>query len=220
MNLRPNLTYANVAATIALVLAVGGGTVYAASHLGKNDVKSRNLAPGAVKTSDLGKSAVTSPKIKNGTIKSVDITPGLIRNPTADVTGSATAGPQSGLNTNTTTPLVLNGTTTFTPQAGQISAITAEAQFTYASINSATPCAPQVSLEVDGQRTRIFMTPNQDTAIFPTTPTTENEYDADGPFGLVNPGTPQTITAQMRGDPGCTPDTRIDSVVVRIVQLH
>ena len=79
MNLRPRLSYANVAATLALVLALGGGTVYAAAQLGKNDVKSKNIAKGAVKTSDLAKNAVKSPKIKDGTIQAGDLAAGLIR---------------------------------------------------------------------------------------------------------------------------------------------
>jgi hypothetical protein len=58
---RPRLSYANVTATLALVVAMAGGA-YAAG-LGKNAVKSRNIAPGAVKTSDLGKKAVKTAKI-------------------------------------------------------------------------------------------------------------------------------------------------------------
>ncbi len=46
MSLGSRLSYANVVATLALVLAIGGGTVYAASELGRNDVKSRNIAKG------------------------------------------------------------------------------------------------------------------------------------------------------------------------------
>src|SRR5690349_16210503 len=123
MNLRPRLTYANVVATLALVLAVGGGTVYAAMKLGKNEVKSKNIAKGAVKNSDLGKNAVTSPKVKDGTISADDLANGVIQ---ADVTGKASAGPKSGLTTSTPEPLPLTGTTTFTPKAGEVAAIAAE----------------------------------------------------------------------------------------------
>ena len=54
MKLRSKLSYANVVATLALVLAIGGGTVYAALRLGKDAVRSKNIAAGAVKSSDLG----------------------------------------------------------------------------------------------------------------------------------------------------------------------
>src|SRR5690349_16972015 len=56
---RGRLTYANVVATLALVLAVGGGATALALTLPKNSVHSKQIAKGAVKTSDIGKDAVT-----------------------------------------------------------------------------------------------------------------------------------------------------------------
>jgi hypothetical protein len=217
MNLRPRLTYANVAATIALFLAIGGGTVYAAFGLGKNDVHSKNIAPRAVKASDLAKNAVTSPKIKDGAVEAADIAAGVIANVTADVTGSATGGPRGSVNTNTTTALPLSGTTTFTPQDGQVSAIGAQAQFTVATTNAMNFCAPSVFLFLNGQPTRVFLSPDD---VNTTTLVTRAANDADGPFGLINPGTPLTVTAQLRGDPDCTAGSRLDRVEVRIVQFH
>ncbi len=216
MNLRPKLTYANVAATIALVLAVGGGTVYAAAQLGKNDVRSRNIAKGAVKKSDLAKNAVTSRKIRNHTVKAVDIAKGVLNSVAADVTGSATGGPQGSINANTTSPLALKGTTTFTPKAGQVSAVVGEAQFTIATTNALNFCQPAVRLLVNGQPTRVFMSPEDGNS---TTLITRNGYDADGPFGLLSPGTPLTVTAQLQGDADCTANSQLDRVEVRIVQI-
>jgi len=48
--MRPRVTYANVTATLALVVAMSAGA-YAAG-LGTNDVKSKHIAPGQVKLSD------------------------------------------------------------------------------------------------------------------------------------------------------------------------
>jgi hypothetical protein len=211
MKLRPRLTYANVAATIALFLAVGGGTVYAAFNLGKNDVHSKNIAPKAVKTSDLAKDAVTSPKIKDGAVQAADIAAGVIANDIADATG----GPRGSLNTSTTSPLPLSGTTTFTPQGGQVSALAAQAQFTVAATTAF--CSPAVFLLLNGQPTRVFLSPND---VDSTTLVTQLANDADGPFGLINPGTPLTITAQLRGDPDCTASSKLDRVEIRIVQIH
>jgi hypothetical protein len=216
MNLRPRLTYANVAATVALFLAVGGGTVYAAFQLGKNDVHSKNIAPKAVKASDLAKNAVTGPKIRDGSVQAADLAAGVIAGDIADVTGSATGGPRGSVNTATTSPLPLSGTTTFTPQAGQVSAIAAQAQFTVASTNGMS-CGPAVFLLLNGEPTRVFVSPENVTS---TTPVTQLANDADGPFGLVNPGTPLTITAQLRGDADCTATSKLDRVEVRIVQIH
>ena len=65
---RSHLTYANVASTLALALAVGGGTAYAAGLVDTDDIKK-----GAVTTPKLAKNAATSGKIKNGSVKPVDL---------------------------------------------------------------------------------------------------------------------------------------------------
>jgi hypothetical protein len=54
--LRPKLTYANAVATLALVLVVGGGSAYAAAHLGRESVGARQLRKGAVTPVKLSKS--------------------------------------------------------------------------------------------------------------------------------------------------------------------
>lgn len=59
---RPKLNYANVIATIALFVALGGAAV--AAGLPKNSVGTKQLKPGAVTTSDLHRNAVTSGKIR------------------------------------------------------------------------------------------------------------------------------------------------------------
>jgi hypothetical protein len=50
--MRRHLTYANVMATLAVFLVLGGGA-YAAFHLPKNSVRSRNIVNGQVKNKDL-----------------------------------------------------------------------------------------------------------------------------------------------------------------------
>jgi hypothetical protein len=214
-NLRSRLTYANVVATLALVLALGGGTVYAAIKLGKNDVKSKNIAKNAVKTSDLANNAVKSPKIKDGTIGAGDLAAGVIQ---ADVTASSTGGPQGGINTNTTTPLPLTGTTTFTPGAGEVAAVAAEAEFTLAAVNAMNACSPAVRLFVNGQPTRVFVSPEE--SVTSTTPVSAVGRDADGPFGLLDPGTPVTVTAALQGRAECTANSQLDRVEVRILQIR
>ena len=61
--IRRRLTYSNVMSTLAVVLVLGGGTAFAAYELGKNSVKSRNIAPGAVHASDIARKAVKRLKI-------------------------------------------------------------------------------------------------------------------------------------------------------------
>jgi hypothetical protein len=69
---QPHLTYANVASTIALCVAIGGGTAYAFTAA-KDSVTSRSIRDGAVKTRDLSGSAraeraVTNAKLATGAV--------------------------------------------------------------------------------------------------------------------------------------------------------
>ncbi|MGN6202219.1 MAG: hypothetical protein ACTHNY_07425 [Solirubrobacterales bacterium] len=58
-SLKPRLTYANVIATLALFLALGGGA-YAAVKLPKNSVGAKQLKKGAVTPAKLSASAVSA----------------------------------------------------------------------------------------------------------------------------------------------------------------
>lgn len=62
------LTYANVASTMALVLALGSGTAYAANTIGSTDIIN-----GQVKAVDIGANAVNSAKIAAGAVTTDDI---------------------------------------------------------------------------------------------------------------------------------------------------
>lgn len=69
--LRPRLTYANVISSIALFVAVGGGTAFA--FAAANSVVSTSIKNGEVKTPDLGANAVTSPKVAPNSITGADV---------------------------------------------------------------------------------------------------------------------------------------------------
>jgi hypothetical protein len=62
-HLRDKVTYANVVSTIALVLALGGATAFAASTLSKNSVGTKQLK----------KNAVTGVKVKDGSLTGADV---------------------------------------------------------------------------------------------------------------------------------------------------
>jgi hypothetical protein len=68
---RAHLTFANIASALALFIALGG-SAYAIS-LGKNDVRSRNIAPHQVKKSDLHKNAVNRRKVANNAVASPEV---------------------------------------------------------------------------------------------------------------------------------------------------
>jgi hypothetical protein len=65
---RPHLTYANVAATLALVIAVGGGSAYAAQK-----IRTRNIAYHAVTASKVNFNAITASKVKNGSLSGKEL---------------------------------------------------------------------------------------------------------------------------------------------------
>jgi hypothetical protein len=74
---RKHLSYANVMATIAVFVALGGSS-YAAITLSKNSVKSKHIGKGQVKRSDIGKNAVTSAKVKNFSLLAQDFRAGQL----------------------------------------------------------------------------------------------------------------------------------------------
>jgi hypothetical protein len=88
--LRPRMTYANVVSTIALGLAIGGGTAYAATKIGTsniryhavtgsklstNSVTASKVKNSALSGSDLRNNSVTSDDVRNGTLQAADFAP-------------------------------------------------------------------------------------------------------------------------------------------------
>jgi hypothetical protein len=71
--MRPTLTYANVVATLALVIAIGGASAFAASQLGKNTVGPKQIKKNAVTTAKIKNEAVTAAKVKKGTLTGTQI---------------------------------------------------------------------------------------------------------------------------------------------------
>src|SRR5215475_8498258 len=89
------LTYANVMATVAVFLALGGGAL-AASNLGKNTVGSKQLQKNAVTTAKIKNKAVTGAKIKPGTITGTQINVSTLGTvPSATHAASADSIPQA-----------------------------------------------------------------------------------------------------------------------------
>ncbi len=71
--MRPKLTYANVVATLALFIAIGGAGAFAATQLAKNSVGSKQLKKNVVTTAKIKKEAVTAAKVKKGTLTGTQI---------------------------------------------------------------------------------------------------------------------------------------------------
>ncbi len=77
--IRSRLTYANVVATLALVVALAGGTAFAASQmLPRNSVGAKQIKKEAVGAGKLKNGAVTGPKIAAGAVTGPDINLGTL----------------------------------------------------------------------------------------------------------------------------------------------
>jgi hypothetical protein len=70
--LRPRITFANVVSCLALFVALGSGA-YAAGHLPKNSVGTKQLKKNAVTTKKINNNAVTLKKIKRNSINSAKV---------------------------------------------------------------------------------------------------------------------------------------------------
>src|SRR6266567_1046505 len=90
--LRARLSYANVTATIALFVALGG-TTYAAATLPRNSVGSKQLRSHAVTASKIKPGAVTSLRVRDHSLTGADINAGTLGKvpsaATADHAGTA-----------------------------------------------------------------------------------------------------------------------------------
>ena len=89
--IKAHLTYANVVASLALFIALGMGSAYAAEKLAPKSVGAKQLRPGAVTADKIRKNAVTAPKIASLAVKQGKIANGAIT--TAKIAdGAITAG--------------------------------------------------------------------------------------------------------------------------------
>ena len=74
-HLSKHLSFANVISCIALFVALSGAA-YAATTLGKNSVKTQNIANGSVTTLKLRSGSVTNLKLRNGAVTGAKIAHG------------------------------------------------------------------------------------------------------------------------------------------------
>jgi hypothetical protein len=219
-------TYSNVVATVALFLALSGGVVYAASTLGKNSVKSkniaahaikaRNLAKNAVKTKSLAANAVTTAKIKNDAITTNKVKKASLGR--SDLAAGTLAGLQvaevnaasvPGLNIEPPggVPVPLTGTPTFTPVAGKSYELLVELRGNPIDVDGPGPevCNPFVDLLVNGA-------PVNGAGIWQNatgTPPFNNEPigTSSAAIALQAGGQPQTLSALSLGSIGCSAAT-------------
>ncbi len=235
--LRGIITYANVTATLALFLALSGGVVYAASTLGKNSVKSqniatkavkaRNLAKNAVKTGALAPNAVTTAKLKAGAVSGGKVKKATLtrKNMAAGtLAGLQVAEVQAtsvpGLTSETTggTPVPLTGTPTFTPAPGKSYELLTELKGTPSDGDGPGEniCSAFVSIQVNG-------VPISGAGIWSNEKGTppfnfEPIGSSSTAIGLQSASQQQTLSALSFGSPGCSSATT-GSLRVVVIEL-
>jgi hypothetical protein len=75
--LHAHLTYANVTATLALFVALGGSS-YAALNFPKNSIGTRQLKKGSVTAAKVANNAINGAKVKDGSLSGADIVAGSL----------------------------------------------------------------------------------------------------------------------------------------------
>jgi hypothetical protein len=88
---RPALTYGNVVATLALFVALGSASAFAATQLGKNSVGSRQLKAKSVTTGKIAPNAINGSLVANGSLTGEDIKLSALGT-VPSATSAATAG--------------------------------------------------------------------------------------------------------------------------------
>src|SRR3954453_11628288 len=76
--LQGRFTYANVTATLALFIAIGGASAFAASQLAKNSVGAKQLKKNAVTKAKVKNSAITKAKIADGAVTGAKVLDGSL----------------------------------------------------------------------------------------------------------------------------------------------
>ena len=82
-----HLSFANICSALALTIALGSGTAYAA-----NTIRSKDIVNGQVKAPDLAKNSVRTASIKNGQVGLADLMAGSVSGSKV-VDGSLTVPP-------------------------------------------------------------------------------------------------------------------------------
>jgi hypothetical protein len=221
-----SLSYANVVATVALFMAVSGGVVYAASTLGRNSVKSANIAASAVKSRNLAKNAVkakslaansvttakikkdsvTSTKVKKASLKRSDLAAGTLAGlQVAEVFSPSVPGLTTPVPGGTLVPL--SGTASFTPAAGKSYELLVELKGNPLDIDGTGEkfCSPFVDIFANG-------VPLNGAGLWADASSSppfnlEPIGTSSAAIALQAAGQPQTLTALAFGSAGCAPGT-------------
>ena len=214
---RRTFSYANVVATLALILAVGGGSAFAASQITTNDI-----AANAVTTAKIKQRAVQSGKIAVGAVRgnqvadhslsSTQIAPGSIKPESLEVPlafvasfGGASAAIPSGEPADY--PLA---NATWTQQPGEIDVIFGEVQATLSAEGGT--CQAYVQLLLNG----VEVGGGQISTNSATPVAVQGSVGANP---QIDPTSPEanTVTARVASNGSCGAGSQIESTRFRVL---
>jgi hypothetical protein len=214
------LTYANVIATLALFLALGGGAVWAANKQA-NKVGTGKIKPNAVTAGKIKANAITTSKIRENAVTNAKIREGSVN----------FAKLQAGTNvvaTATSSPVAVNGASavtvsfpapvTFTPATGVVDLMSVEARSSNLGRSGTEACRVQVLPTVNG--TEWAGAPLVLSAFEPSGENPSGVIGSGGatsPIGLAAAGATQTIGAKLIGSPRCSSNGSV-TVAVAVTQ--
>jgi hypothetical protein len=215
--MRRHLTYANVIATLALFLALGGGAVWAATKF-----RPGKLRPSSVSAGKIKRNAVTASKIRPGAVTAAKIRPGAVDFAKlaagTNLLASATAAPV-GIASSDPVTVGLQGTTTFAANANTLDLLSVEARGTNLGRVSNEECRATIVPFLNGSQwsggnpiavSSFIPTATAPTGLIPLS-------GATGPIGLTSPGVAQTVSVRVFGDPDCVPQATV-TVAVAVTQ--
>lgn len=214
------LTYANVIATMALFLALGGGAVWAANKQA-NKIGTGKLKPNAVTAGKIKANAVTTSKIRENAVTNAKIREGSVN------FGKLAAG-TNVVATATSSPVAVNGASavtvsfpspiSFTPAANVVDLMSVEARSANLGRSGTESCRVQVLPLVNG--TEWAGAPIVLSAFDPSAENPSGVIGSGGatsPVGLAAAGATQTIGAKLIGSPRCSSNGSV-TVAVAITQ--
>lgn len=235
---RPTISYANVVATLALFIALGGVS-WAAVKLPKNSVGSKQIKKNAVTSAKIKKNSIVSSKIKNGAIQGSDINLGSLgKVPSAVIADSAADAFQKTIrvNSSATAATENSGRDAATPvELVTIGAFTVYAKCFYDSVQNRVFGEMYIRSSIDGAIWAGYNygdgdglnigTPETDRRLIYTSASADDtnaDYDYDTPMALspdgngikfsntlfIRNGNPGNPSAMYTSDKACVFATR------------
>jgi hypothetical protein len=188
--LRPRITYANVVSTLALVIALGGGAVYASSKIGAG-----NIRKGAIRSFQIKNRQVRRPDIAGGSINSRKVS-------NSSLTGKDIKEATLGLVPSAQDARTVSGISERVVRASMPNSASTTQVVSLGGLTAMLSCpSGTASLEMHGTAS------GDEGTVFDSDSGSVQQFDAD---------TPQTVVAAGTVNPGIATVRRVDGTLTRL----